>query len=148
MNTNSENPGVGKKFQQLVAEKAGQFFQTTFSLEKSIPIGTPPKGHSFDCFSEEKYIVLECKAYTWTDSGNVPSAKIHILNEAVFFLRLLPNVFKKILVMKRAMRPLKTLSLAEYYYQHYHHLFHDVLLMELNEESGVLKLIQENHKEK
>lgn len=39
MNTNSENPKVGKAFQEMVCKSVEEYFQTDFDLEVAIPIG-------------------------------------------------------------------------------------------------------------
>lgn len=41
MNTNSENPKVGKAFQEMVCKSVSEYFQTDFDLEVAIPIGHP-----------------------------------------------------------------------------------------------------------
>ena len=86
MNTNSENPKVGKAFQEMVCKSVSEYFQTDFDLEVAIPIGYPSKNHNFDCVSDDKKIVIECKCYSWTDTGNVPSAKMMGMNEALFYI--------------------------------------------------------------
>lgn len=45
--------------------------------------------------------MAECKCYMWTDSGNVPSAKLMGLDEAVFYFGFLPSGTKKLLCMKK-----------------------------------------------
>ena len=78
--------------------------------------------NSFDCVSENKEIVAECKCYTWTDSGNSPSAKLSKLNEAAFYMSFLPKITKKIIVMSKADHISKKETLAEYYFRLYRHL--------------------------
>jgi hypothetical protein len=101
-NANSENPYVGRKFQELVQSILEKEFSTSFEQEAVVAIGKPPKGHKFDLANEDRSIVAECKCYTWTDSGNVPSAKLMGLDEAVFYFGFLPVGTKKILCMKKA----------------------------------------------
>lgn len=86
MNTNSENPKVGKAFQELVLKSMEERFDTPFDMEVALPIGYPSKNHKFDCVSEDRKIIVECKCYTWTATGNVPSAKLMGLNEALFYM--------------------------------------------------------------
>ena len=74
-NLNSENPHVGRKFQEFVQTILKEKYNTYFEQEAAIPIGRPPKEHKFDLANADRSIVAECKCYTWTDSGNVPSAK-------------------------------------------------------------------------
>lgn len=82
-NLNSENPHVGRKLQEFVQTILKEKYDTYFQQETAIPIGRPPKEHKFDLANADKSIVAECKCYTWTDSGNVPSAKLMGLDEAV-----------------------------------------------------------------
>ena len=82
-NLNSENPRVGRKFQEFVQTILKEKYNTYFEQEAAIPIGRPPKEHKFDLANADRSIVAECKCYTWTDSGNVPSAKLMGLDEAV-----------------------------------------------------------------
>ena len=87
-NLNSENPHVGRKFQEFVQTILKEKYNTYFEQEAAIPIGRPPKEHKFDLANADRSIVAGCKCYTWTDSGNVPSAKLMDLAEAVFYLDL------------------------------------------------------------
>ena len=59
------------------------------------------KPHRFDLATREHDIVGECKAFTWTEGGNIPSAKISTLKEAVSYLGTLPG-------QTRRSRPLPT----------------------------------------
>jgi hypothetical protein len=126
MNTNNENPKVGKAFQEMVCRGLEDYFCTYFDMEVPLPIGKPAKDHRFDCVSEDRKIVVECKAYTWTDSGNVPSAKLMGMNEALFYMSYLPDDATKILCIKKATHPKRTETLAEYYNRVDGHLFRDV----------------------
>lgn len=100
-NSNSENPQVGRNFQEFVQMLLGEKYNTQFELEAAIPIGSPAKDHKFDLANSDRSIVAECKCYTWTDSGNVPSAKLMGLDEAVFYFGFLPSGTKKLLCMKK-----------------------------------------------
>jgi len=132
MNSNSENTRVGKAFQELVWKSITEYFGSPFELEVALPIGTPSKLHRFDCVSEDKRIVVECKCYTWTDTGNVPSAKMRGLNEAVFYMSYLPDDITKILCMKKAIHAKKLETLAEYYCRTYGHLLSGVKIFEVD----------------
>ena len=100
-NLNSENPHVGRKFQEFVQTILKKKYNTYFEQEAAIPIGRPPKEHKFDLANADRSIVAECKCYTWTDSGNVPSAKLMGLDEAVFYFGFLPSGTKKCFVASR-----------------------------------------------
>ncbi len=89
-NRNSLNTGKGRSFQELSSRMISRHFDTTFGLDVSIPIGNPPKEHRFDLVSKDVRYVGECKNYSWTETGNMPSAKMGFVNEAVFYLTFLP----------------------------------------------------------
>ena len=89
--SNSDNPRVGAKFQREVMKWFEVHYDACFDLEVKIPIGSwlidssQYKDHKFDVVSADNSIVIECKCYTWTESGNVPSAKMGFVNEAAFY---------------------------------------------------------------
>jgi hypothetical protein len=130
--SNSDHPYLGKKFQEAVCEwfASKPEYKGSFEMEVGLPIGSPEKNHFFDIVNKESKIVIECKRYTWTETGNVPSAKIRTLNEAVFFMSLLKGSYTKYIVMFKANHPKKKESLAEYYFKTYHHLLGDIILAE------------------
>jgi len=133
VNTNRENPKVGKAFQELVCCNLEKYFDIPFRLEVAIPIGSPPKLHKFDCVSEDGKIVAECKCYTWTDTGNVPSAKMMGMNEAVFYMSYLPDDVVKILCIKKAIHTKKVETLAEYYCRIDGHLLNNIKVFEIDD---------------
>ena len=136
MNKNSDNPKVGKAFQELVLKNMQKFFEKPFEMEKAIPIGTPSKNHKFDCVSDDGEIVVECKCYTWTNTGNVPSAKLMGLNEALFYMSYLADNITKIVCIKKATYPGKKETLGEYYCRINGHLFRDVKIFEVDEQGN------------
>ena len=142
-NKNSENPRVGREFQEKVQLSLEDYFDTGFVQEMVIPIGKPPKDHKFDIASKDKSIVVECKNYTWTDSGNVPSAKLMGLDEAVFYFSFLKNK-TKILCMKKATHKSKEETLAEYYVRVHGHLLSDVSIYEVSED-GMMRIIRDGN---
>ena len=140
-NSNSENPHVGRRFQESVKLILEKKFCTSFEPEAMVAIGKPAKNHKFDLANDDRSIVAECKCYTWTDSGNVPSAKLMGLDEAVFYFSFLPTETKKILCMKKATYRGKTETLAEYYVRVHGHLMGDVFVYEISDD-GTLKEIR------
>ena len=73
---------------KMFEDRVSDFLRNTFGqkfYERSLQIG-PNKYHNFDLVSEDGNIVVECKSYTWTESGNFPSAKISTAVEAIFYL--------------------------------------------------------------
>ena len=140
-NSNSENPHVGRRFQESVKLILEKKFCTSFEPEAVVAIGKPAKNHKFDLANDGRSIVAECKCYTWTDSGNVPSAKLMGLDEAVFYFSFLPTETKKILCMKKATYRGKTETLAEYYVRVHGHLMGDVFVYEISDD-GTMKEIR------
>ena len=138
--TRSNDP---RSFQRLAARTLGEHFKTEFRQEEPILIGRPPKHHKFDLVSPDGRHVGECKSYSWTETGNVPSAKIATTNEAALFLSFLPPEVTRFLVLRRNESPTRQESLAAYYYRTYRHLLVGILLFELDEKSAALVQIGE-----
>ena len=141
MNTNSENPKVGKDFELLVNEWFEKEYDQSFELYKKIKIGNPPKEHCFDISNQKASVVAECKCYTWTETGNVPSAKMACLNEAVFYLSFLPQKTIKYVVMPKSIHSKRTETLAEYYYRRYCHLLNDIQILEYDFDTLKMNII-------
>jgi len=103
--SNSDNPRRGALFQRQVLEWFQNEYGVEFELEKKIPIGNPAKDHKFDIVDAAGTIAIECKRYTWTETGNVPSAKMGFTNEAAFYLSFLPDSYEKYIVMLKSHHP-------------------------------------------
>jgi len=138
---NKMNPGKGKQFQEKAAELLSKHFQVKFRIDYPIAIGNPPKEHRFDLVSSDQRYVGECKNYSWTRSGNVPSAKMGFINEAVFYLSFLPRDAIRFVVMKKDVRPTGGETLADYYYRTYRHLLQGVSIIEIDLESDTVRKI-------
>lgn len=139
-NKNSDNPRVGKAFQRRVQSVLENYFSEQFVWEPSIAIGNPSKDHKFDLSSLDQSIVVECKCYSWTDAGNVPSAKLMGLDEAIFYFSFLPKETKKILCMKKTTHPTKAETLAEYYVRVHGHLLSGVNVFEIDDEGKIKQI--------
>lgn len=139
-NKNCDNPRVGRGFQAAVQCVLEKKFRKKFYFEVPIKIGNPAKNHKFDLATKDGSIVVECKCYTWTDSGNVPSAKLMGLDEAVFYFNFLPKSVMKILCMKRTVFPGKEETLAEYYVRVHGHLLNEVKILEISDVGKVRKI--------
>lgn len=87
-----------RAFEDRVANYLYNKFNKKFYREKSLKVG-PNTYHKFDMVSEDGDIVVECKSYKWTESGNFPSAKISTAIEDVFYLTRI-KAKKKILVFQ------------------------------------------------
>lgn len=141
-NKNCENTKIGRDFQYLTAKLLEVVYRTSFALEVPINIGTPPKPHKFDCVSTNNNIVVECKCYSWTSSGNIPSAKISFLNQSILYAQHLPPHVIKIIAMKRACHAKRNETLAEYYYRTHQHLLNGIVLLEIDSDNKTIREIK------
>lgn len=137
------NAQVGRDFEN----KAQLFFvKTGLSLKSNIKVDVgielKKKSHAFDLGCLDRKIIVECKSHTWTSGGNVPSAKLTVWNEAMFYFYVSPKGFRKIMFVLRDYSEKRNLTLAEYYLKTYMHLIpSDVEFWEYNElESSAARL--------
>lgn len=142
--SNSDNPRNGAAFQKDVLTWFEKHYGTEFELEKKIPIGEPAKEHKFDIVNAELHIAIECKRYTWTETGNVPSAKMGFSNEAAFYLSFLPEEYDKYIVMLRSFHAKRNESLAEYYFRTNRHLLGTIKVAEYDPETKELRVVGTN----
>lgn len=115
------------------------FAQQGISLVKnfSVPVGVgeAKKLHRFDLGSESPPVLVECKSHTWTQGGYMPSAKMTVWNEAMYYFHVAPAFYRKIsFVLKHSRREQ---SLASYYLKTHGHLVPEgVELWEFDLEAG------------
>ena len=118
----TSNAHVGRDFETAAQD---YFRKIGISLEKShgVQIGVSSKrDRKFDLGSDDPPMLVECKSHTWTQGGNVPSAKITVWNEAMYFFLLAPEGFQKVLFVLRDFNERRSESLAEYYVRTHSHL--------------------------
>lgn len=115
-------------------------FATVFDREVRIelPDGRP---HVFDLATAEHDVVAECKAYSWTESGNIPSAKISNLREALDLLRGLPDSTKTFLIIKKDPHPIHKETLADYFAKLDKKILGRVNVLEVSEVGGEIILV-------
>ena len=117
------NAHVGRDF-EIVAESvladAGIIVERNYSID--IGIDSKKKAHCFDLGSSSPPILVECKSHRWTSGNNVPSAKITVWNEAMYYFAVAPHSYRKIFFVLRDVRTKTDESLAEYYVRTYRHL--------------------------
>ena len=121
----TSNSQVGRDF-EIAAQD--YFRKKGISLRRghSVQIGVSrKKNREFDLGSDDPPVLVECKSHTWTSSGNVPSAKITVWNEAMYLFLLAPMRFQKVLFVLRDFNKGRSESLAEYYVRNYSHLIPD-----------------------
>jgi hypothetical protein len=136
------NAQVGRDFEAVAhtyfLEVEGLNLQNSFPVE--IGANSLKKCRRFDLGSEEPAILVECKSHRWTETGNMPSAKVTVWNESMFYFHIAPSHYRKILFVLRDVHSRRTESLAEYYVRNYSHLIPpSVSIIEFNEisRSGV-----------
>lgn len=129
------NAQAGKDF-ELAAKQFLSSIGIELSSDVKIPIGVghKKKVHAFDLGCLNTNIIVECKSHKWTDSSNVPSAKLTVWNEAMYYFLVAPNGFRKIMFVLHDFSNKRGETLAEYYIRTYCHLIPDgVEFWEYNE---------------
>ncbi|BBN60538.1 hypothetical protein [Hydrogenovibrio marinus] len=117
------NSKVGKNF-ELNAQKFFKSIGIHLALNLKVPVGvtSEKKDHAFDLGNEQEKIIVECKSHKWTTGGNVPSAKLTVWNEAMYYFLVAPDNFRKIMFVLKDTNEKTTETLAEYYFRRYSHL--------------------------
>lgn len=115
------NAGVGSAFERIASDF---FAQQGILLHSHFPAlvgaGLSKKLRKFDLGSADPAVLVECKSHTWTQGGNVPSAKLTVWNEAMYYFHIAPIQYRKILFVLKHSR--REISLASYYVANYRHL--------------------------
>lgn len=140
------NASVGKEFEKI----AKKYFLDKESIELKenffidIGISNIKSKHCFDLGIKNSTtkILVECKSHKWTEGKNIPSAKLTIWNEAMYYFFLSPNSFKKIFFILRDYSEEKKQTLGVYYLKRYNHLVpSDVKFYEYNEKNNKVKVL-------
>jgi hypothetical protein len=128
------NAHVGRDFEKRVQDYfEGRGLSLASGVTVSIGI-SGKKPHSFDLGNGDENLLVECKAHRWTEGGNVPSAKLTVWNEAMFFFHASPSGYRKLLVVLRDFSTRRNETLGEYYVRTYSHLIpNDVEVWEYDE---------------
>lgn len=120
----TSNAKVGNDFELSAQEyfrNIGIKLQQNLTLR--IGIDEIQKDHAFDLGSENEKIIVECKSHKWTHPhDNVPSAKMTVWNEAMYYFLLAPSDYRKILFVLKDYSPKRKETLAEYFVRTYKHL--------------------------
>ena len=138
------NAHVGREFEDLArahffsSEKWG--LQSNFTL--AIGVGSRKKMHRFDLGCENPPVLIECKSHNFTVTGNMPSAKITVWNEAMYLFHLAPEKYRKLLFVLEATHTKQNDSLANCYVRNYGHLIpKGVEIVEYNVKSKIARMI-------
>lgn len=117
------NAHVGREFEQTTKD---YFASTGLLLQNNIalPVGidSNKKNHSFDLGNTEEKVIVECKSHRWTKGDNVPSAKMTVWNEAMYYFLLAPEEYRKIFFVLKDYSHKHNETLAQYYVRTYNHL--------------------------
>lgn len=122
-NDSLSNTQVGSDFEKvarLYFAAQGIVLREYLSLE--IGIEGKRKAHRFDPGSDDPKIVVECKSHTWTESQNMPSAKMMAWTEAMYYFYAAPKDYRKIFFVLRDFSLRHRETLAAYYLRMYEHL--------------------------
>lgn len=117
------NAHVGSDFESAIA---ALFARDGLHLRRNFPVsvgaGRTTKKRKFDLGLEDPAILVECKSHTWTTGGNIPSAKITVWNESMYYFYISPSGFRKIMVVRRSFSERRGVTLAGYYLRNYDHM--------------------------
>ena len=120
------NSDVGNVFeteaQEWFFKEEGVRLQRNYGVEIGL---FKKKERKFDLGSSEPPVLVECKSHKWTAGGNVPSAKITVWNESMYYFLLAPTGIRKVLFVLRDLSQKRGESLAEYYVRNQSHLIPD-----------------------
>ncbi len=133
------NAHVGADFEKVALE----FFATQgITLTRNFPVEiglSKKKKRSFDLGTAKEKILVECKSHRWTTGAKVPSAKMTVWNEAMYYFHLAPPDYRKILFVLHDRREGAGESLLAYYKRTYSHMIPDgVEFMEWDETTGAI----------
>ncbi|MCA9934893.1 MAG: hypothetical protein H6662_10970 [Ardenticatenaceae bacterium] len=131
----TSNTHVGRNF-EITAKN--YFQQHGISLDRNyavrLGVNIKKKNRQFDLGSDDPSILVECKSHRWTQGGNIPSAKMTVWNEAMYYFYLAPKRFRKVLFVLHDFSEKRNETLAAYYVRNYGHLIPiDVEILEYNE---------------
>ena len=120
------NAHVGRDF-ELIASRELQRAGIDVSADYRVDVGVAQtkKIRKFDLGSDSPPVLVECKSHRWTSGSNVPSAKMTVWNEAMYYFACAPRKYRKILFVLRDARASSGETLAQYYLRTFQHLIPD-----------------------
>jgi hypothetical protein len=134
----SSNSLVGSNFENMAFEyfkvKENILLEKNFEIDIGIEY---KKTHRFDLGNSSKKIIIECKSHTWTNGENIPSAKMSVWNEAMFYFTLAPKEYKKIFFVLMDYSKKRCKTLLQYYIEnHYNFISKDIIFYEYFQDKG------------
>lgn len=140
------NAHVGRDFENTAMgflKSEGLSLHQNFKVP--VGVGEKKKPHAFDLGSDDPKIIVECKSHKWTKGNNVPSAKLTVWNEAMYYFAVAPSDFRKILFVLKDQRKSNGETLAEYYIRTYSHLIPSgVEIWEFEAETAQARILTPN----
>ena len=122
----ASNAHVGNAFEALMQQFfAKQGVDLVRNHVVPIGVGLNKKSHAFDLGCASKMWLVECKSHRWTAGHNLPSAKLTVWNEAMYYFHAAPPEYKKVHVVLKDLRRGTGESLLKYYLRTYGHLVPD-----------------------
>ena len=117
------NAQVGNDF-EIAAMRffEGEGLHLQRNVKIQIGIESIKKEHAFDLGCIEQKVIVECKSHKWTSGANVPSAKLTVWNEAMYYFFAAPHDFRKIMFVLYDYSEERNETLAQYYIRTYRHL--------------------------
>lgn len=139
------NAHIGRDFEDAAYR---YFTEQGYQIIKDValPIGLErKKNHRFDLgtssYAEDK-IIIECKSHRWTSGDNVPSAKLTVWNEAMYYFHLAPAEYRKIFFIFRDYSNKRNETLGEYYIRTYGYLIpNDIEIMEYDAVNQTVRVL-------
>src|SRR5580700_2186923 len=100
------NTHAGNDFESIARSFFNeQGIQLTKNFAAPVGVNVQKKMHRFDLGSENPAVLVECKSHAWTQAGNMPSAKMTVWNEAMYYFHLAPSTYRKVFfVLKHSRR--------------------------------------------
>jgi hypothetical protein len=131
------NAHVGTDFENVALKFfAAQGIELTRKFHVELGV-SKKKVHHFDLGTAKEKILVECKSHRWTAGARVPSAKMTVWNEAMYYFLLAPSDYRKILFVLHDKREQEGEILLSYYRRVYSHLIPDgVEFLEWDELTG------------
>lgn len=141
------NAQVGREFENIAQRFfAGRGVNLQQCHFVDVGIGNNKKKHAFDLGCSTQKWLVECKSHRWTSGHNVPSAKLTVWNEAMYYFHAAPSEYKKVLFVLKDLRRGTGESLAGYYLRTYSHLIPSgVEFWEYDETVGVAEKLKVEH---
>ena len=137
------NAHVGRDFEAIAMEVLQSHgLQLHHDHGVAVGIGKEKKNHAFDLGSDDPKTIVECKSHKCTAGNNVPSAKMTVWNEAMYYFAVAPPTYRKIFFVLKDARKSNQETLAEHYVRTYRHLIpSDVEIWEYDADSSNVEIL-------